>query len=250
MDEQDILCLTAWTKTQTYKNRIQIAKEKIKESFAICLNPYLSLSGGKDSIAMLALTEEIATEINRDYVIWSHVSDASFPGTMETINKCVEKTRRKLILEQSEISAFEILKDRFACQQFGKTGVFFDSIKKVEKIYNFDLAFVGVRAHESKRRMEAFKAHGFVFDSRGIKISNPIALLKTEDVFSVALQYDYPIHPVYYKKHPSGDYKNIRLGYLTAQDLLHKGTLSFIKYNYPEQYQKIITARPEFSCYV
>ena len=249
MDEAERLMFEGWAKMPQFKRKVEQAREFIKEAFAISKKPYLSCSGGKDSIAMLVLVDEVAKEIDRDYLIWSHVSDASFPGTKETIEKATQICSRQLIFSQSQVSAFEVLKTRDKISLFGKSGYFFDSIRKFEEEHEIDLAFVGVRASESKRRKEAARVHGHLFRSTVTTdrwVCNPLVWFGIEDVFALILLNGFPLHPIYSKRHPEG-IKAIRLGYLTSQDLLNKGTLSFIRDNYPEQYQQIITAKPSLS---
>lgn len=249
MNDAERLMFLGWAELPRFKSRIEQAKEFIRESFSISKNPYLSCSGGKDSIAMLVLTDQIARELGRSFLIWGHISDASFPGTREIIESAAQKCDRQLILDESEVSAFDVLMERDNVRQFGKSGYFFEAIKKFELNYQTDLAFVGVRASESQRRKKAAQVHGHLFRSNITTprwVSNPIVWLSVEDVFALVLSTGFPLHPIYSKQHPQG-VKAIRLGYLTAQDLLHKGTLSFLRINYPEQYDKVVAAKPSLS---
>ena len=248
MDAIERAGFLAHAQTQGFKRRVTQFKELVREAFDLCRKPYLSCSGGKDSIAMLAIVDQVAVELGRDYEIWAHTSNASFPGTEETIINAAKKTGRKLTIHRSPVCAFEVLKRRKDIHQFGKTGFFFESIKEWNKLGGFDLAFVGVRAEESHRRMRAAKGHGHLFRSGGEWICNPLCWAKIDDVFAIALTFDYPIHPIYSKHHPDG-IRAIRLGYLTAQDLLHRGNLIFIRDNYPDQYTKIIEARADLAIY-
>lgn len=225
-----------------FKRALFYARKFVKEAFEKSANPYLSLSGGKDSVAMLGVVNEVAVELNRDFVIWSHVSDASFPSTVETIQECARITSRKIILDESPVSAFDIIGQQ-SSKQFGKTGYFFESIKKQSEKH--DLAFVGVRAAESKRRKKACNAHGHLYFSKipaPIWKCEPICWWTINDVAAALQYYNLPVHPIY-KKFPT-DTSAIRLGYATAMDLIEKGTLVFMKKNYPALYQKLIQCKP------
>lgn len=234
-----------------YKKRKQQAIGFIREAFSIASRPYLALSGGKDGVAMLALVNQVANELRQDFVIWSHVSDASFPGTVEVIEQCAEIAGRELILDESPVSAYDVIRD--AVRPFGKSGYFFDAIKSFVDVYKADLAFVGVRASESNRRRRAVKIHKHLFESHTAGhrwICYPLAWMDVEDVFGVAIEYGYPIHPIYYKIHPSGNCRNIRLGYTTAQDLLDKGSMVFIRQNYPDIFNRLIAASDNYARFV
>lgn len=233
-----------------YKKRIETAKKYIEEAFEVSQCPYLSLSGGKDSVAMLAIVNDVATQLNRDFVIWAHISDASYPGTKETLVECATKSQRELILDESPVSAFSIKRDN--PKQFGKKGIFFEAIADFQRSRSVDLAFIGVRAKESKRRTKAAKIHGHLFKSQVTGIEQlccyPLIWFEVADVCAAIVQYGYPFHPIY-SIAPDIDPTKIRLGYVTAQDLMHRGTISFLKRYYPETYNKLIQYFPERSSY-
>lgn len=218
--------------------------------------PYLSLSGGKDSVAMCFLVDEAARECGKDFRIWTHLSDASFPGTEEICREVAMRLGRKLDVYRSSVSAFDGL-DRKKKQSFGKSGVFFDSIREYAK--DKDLSFVGVRASESKRRANAARAHGQVFHSASmgnLMVCHPILWFRLEDVAALLSEYDAPIHPIYRKlqiaKGLNGMKEDqfIRLGYITSKDLLNKGTAVFLKINYPDQFNRLANAWPEVRLWV
>lgn len=238
-----------------YKRKKAKAIEVCSEQLLTHKNPYVALSGGKDSVAMAFIVNEAAKKIKKDFMLWSHISDASFPGTIETCQVVADMTNRKLDIYEST-TAFENMNNKQK-QKFGKSGVFFDSIR--EYAQNKDLSFVGVRANESKRRMKAAKAHGMCFYSKSmgdIDVCNPIQWFSVYDVASVLYEYNAPIHPIY-KKFSIDDRNNsngepifIRLGYITSKDLLDKGTAVFLKYNYPDIYNKLMQVFPDIRNFV
>ncbi len=234
-----------------YKTKKAKAIEVCREQLRTHSAPYVAISGGKDSVAMSYLVDEAARAEGIDFRLWAHVSDASFPGTVETCQEVAERLGRPLDVYASEQSAFEYvnMEDK---RKFGKKGVFFDSIREYAR--DKDLAFVGVRAGESKRRMTAAKAHGMVFhsaDMGDVDVVHPLLWFSIYDVFSVLREYAAPIHPIYSKisvdvtNNANGEPRFIRLGYVTAQDLREKGTVLFIKLNYPELYARLVEACPD-----
>lgn len=229
-----------------FEKRLEIAKQYIKEAFAISKKPYLACSGGKDSIAMLAIVNDVAKELNRDFTIWAHISDASYPGTVETLTTSANLTGRELILNESPVSAFSVVRDKIT--RFGKRGYFFDAIREYGQ--SRDLAFVGVRAKESKRREKAAKHLGHLFESSTAghrTICYPIVWFSFEDVCATIVRYKLPFHPIYSIDKTVENLEEVRLGYVTAQDLMHRGTIVFLRKNYPEMYAKLIKAFPERS---
>ena len=236
-------------------------RRKKQEAINICIAqleahkaPYLALSGGKDSVAMAMLVDDAARQCGKDFALWLHYSDASFPGTMETCREVERITGRHLDVFEST-TAMESIDSRRR-QAFGKTGVFFASVR--EYAQDKDLAFVGVRGYESRRRMQAAKAHGMVFHSASmgdIDVVNPLQWFRLVDVASLLYEYDAPIHPIYRKfctdmqVNANGEPLFIRLGYVTSKDLLDKGTAVFLQTNYPEIYGELMHRFPEIRNY-
>lgn len=213
--------------------------------------PYVALSGGKDSGVLAYIVNEAAKETGKDYRIWSHISDASFPGTVETVKKIAESLGREVDFYESEYSAVETLKDHPGKRKFGKSGVFYDSVREYAE--DKDLAFVGVRAAESKRRRKAARIKGMVFHSKSmgdVDVCYPMLWFRMEDVAAATVAYNIPLHPIYQKqsidmgKNANGEDYFIRLGYITSRDLLDKGTAVFLKLNYPDIFAKLQRAYP------
>lgn len=241
------------SKIPAYQNKKKKAIDFCAEEFEKHNAPYVALSGGKDSVAMAFIVNEAAEKCGKNFELWAHMSDASFPGTAETCAKVAEMTGRKLEISRCEQSAFDLL-NVDPVKAFGKSGIFFDAVRKYNKTK--DLAFVGVRAYESKRRMKAAKAHGKSFYSVSmgkIDIANPIQWFDVYDVFAAIYEYGAPIHPIYKKTavnlggNSTGEPQFIRLSYITAKDLWDRGTLVFIKLNYPEIYSKLLAHCPDVS---
>lgn len=233
-------------KNRRYLERKKQAIAYIEQALAKSTKPYLALSGGKDSVAMLGLVADIARKAGRYFVCWSHVSDASFPGTRETIIEACNRAKVNLIIDESPVSAWDVIGLQ-SKQKFGKKGYFFDRIRKFVEQGGYDLVFVGVRAMESKRRFRACISQGAIFKSGDILKCHPIQWFSIEDVAAAIYEYNMPIHPIY-NKVPVG-HLPIRLGYATALDLIDRGTVCFMRRNYPSLYKKLVIAYPEAANY-
>lgn len=240
-------------------NQYRAKKEKAIDVCCECLEksdfPYVALSGGKDSVAMAFIVAEASRKVTKPVRLWTHVSDASFPGTIETCRAVSDALNIPLDIYDGGC-AYQRVSDKKK-MSFGKSGVFFDSIR--EYADDKDLAFVGVRANESKRRMSAAKAHGQVFFSKsmgGVVVCNPLLWFRLEDVAAALYEYRAPIHPIY-KKTQIDTGRNafredmfIRLGYITSKDLLNKGTAVFLKVNYPDKFNSLAEVYPEIRLWV
>ena len=205
---------------------------------------------------MAFIAAEAARSIGRSFRLWSHVSDASFPGTVEICRQVEAMTGMPLDLYESPGSAFDALAQPER-RAFGKSGAFFGSVREYAK--DKDLCFVGVRAYESKRRRRAAQVHGPYFRSDsmgGVMVCHPLLWFRLEDVAAVLWEYGAPVHPIYRKTpidagtNSQGEENFIRLSYITSRDLLNKGTAVFLKINYPAEFARLAQEWPEIRRYV
>ena len=240
-------------KSTSFRRKLETARNIVREALSSHVSPYVAVSGGKDSIAMLGIVNDVALEMRRDFEVFAHLSDASFPGTEETIVNAVDKLGRRAVLDWSPVSAFDVMGRPGSWSHLGKKGYFFEAIKNYVTSTKRDLAFVGVRASESSRRRRAIRIHGCIFQTKTpspITLCYPLAWFDIKDVAAAIIYYDLPIHPIYSKNPIGEDPLNIRLGYATAKDLLSHGTAVFIKVNYPDIFTKMAAYWPEIRRYV
>ncbi len=164
-------------------------------------NPYVSISGGKDSGVRARAVTEAARRTGATFRCGTQLSDAAFPGTEETVRAIVGMTGMPLDIFKSPVSAFDYLAENDARRQFGKSGVFYESIREYAR--DKDLSFVGVRASESKRRRKAANVNGQVFRSVSmgdVLVCYPILWFTLEDIAAATEAYNIPLHPIYDKQ--------------------------------------------------
>lgn len=241
-----------WCKSGKFLNKLKSAIDLCENQMESHNHPYIACSGGKDSGALAFLVNEASKKCGKKVRIWSHISDASFPGTKETIMKISEMLNMPVDFYEPEYSAIETVGKTEQRRKFGKSGVFYDSIREYAEYK--DLSFVGVRAYESKRRMRAASVKGQCFHSVSmgdVDVCYPLLWFRLEDIAAATVLFDIPLHPIYKKqpvdmgKNANGEDYFIRLGYVTSRDLLDKGTAVFLKLNYPDIFAKLEKAYPE-----
>ena len=241
-----------WCKSGKFLNKLQGAIDLCEYQLKSHKDPYIACSGGKDSGVLAFVVNEAAKKCGKNVRIWSHISDASFPGTKETIEKISKMLNIPVDFYESKYSAIDYVGKTQQRRKFGKSGVFYDSIREYAEYK--DLSFVGVRAYESKRRMRAASIKGQCFYSVSmgeVDVCYPLLWFRLEDIAAATVLFDIPIHPIYEKqpvdigKNANGEDYFIRLGYITSRDLLDKGTAVFIKLNYPDIFAKLEKAYPE-----
>ena len=233
-------------------NKLKRAIDLSAEQLMTHENPYVACSGGKDSGVLAFVVNEASKATRKKFKIWSHVSDASFPGTVETINEISDRLDIIPDFYECEFSAIESVKDTKERRKFGKSGVFYDSVREYAK--DKDLSFVGVRAAESKRRTKAARVTGQCFHSKSmgdVDVCYPLLWFRLEDIAAATVLFDIPLHPIYRKqsvdmgKNSNGEDRFIRLGYITSRDLLDKGTAVFLKLNYPDIFSRLSKVYPD-----
>lgn len=241
-----------WRRSGKFINKLQNAINLCEQQLEHHNAPYIACSGGKDSGVLAFVVHEAAKKTGKDVKIWSHVSDASFPGTVETVEAIANRVKMETEFYKCEYSAIGSMKRAKERRKFGKSGVFYDSVR--EYAQDKDLAFVGVRAAESKRRMKAARINGQTFYSRNmgnVDVCYPILWFSLKDIAAATVMFDIPLHPIYSKnpidlgKNANGEDYFIRLGYITSRDLLDKGTAVFLQHNYPDIFSKLAKAYPE-----
>lgn len=240
------------SESRRFKEKWDNAVMLSAEQLASHENAYVSCSGGKDSNVLVYLVAEAARLAGKQFRVWSHISDASFPGTEEVVREVCKAVGAELDIYRSPYSAFEKIAADKQKRAFGKSGAFFDSAREYAK--DKDLSFTGVRAFESKRRMKAAKVKGQTFRSESmghVDCCYSLLWFRLEDVAAATYKYSIPIHPIYAKqpldlgKNANGEDKFIRLGYITSRDLLDKGTAVFLQHNYPDIFNKLLAAFPD-----
>lgn len=241
-----------WCKSSKFLNKLQNAIRLCERELESHDRPYIACSGGKDSGVLVRIVNEAAKKTDKNVKIWSHISDASFPGTKETIEAIAKKEKLYVDFYESEFSAIEYVSTSKEKRKFGKSGIFYDSVREYAK--DKDLSFVGVRASESKRRMKSAKIKGQCFHSKSmgdVDVCYPLLWFRIEDIAAATVLFDIPLHPIYSKqpidmgKNANGEDYFIRLGYITSRDLLDKGTAVFLQANYPDIFSKLQKVYPE-----
>lgn len=238
-----------------FRKKLERSKALVRRALSEHKAPYIAISGGKDSIAMLGIVSDVAREMRCDNLLaWAHLSDASYPGTAETIREACRMSGIELVEDWSPVSAFDVV-GQGSKVRFGKRGYFFDAIKRFVEEYARDLAFIGVRAAESHRRRRAVRIHGDLFETHvpcREMVCYPLAHFSVHEVAAAITYYGLPFHPIYSKMPLTGmgaETECIRLGYVTSLDNLSHGGLTFLKVNYPDMYGKLIHAKPDLALY-
>ncbi len=134
-----------WSETSEYREKVREAKGIINKALRQYTNPYVSYSGGKDSLCLLHLVLQEQNDV--DIWHWDY-GDTLMPRSIE----------KEILKNAREIGAKNIIikkrGDNKHAREDYKFGYrhFFISLIQLKKEKGWDLGFIGIRKEESLRR--------------------------------------------------------------------------------------------------
>lgn len=180
MDEAEKLMLLSWAKLPPFKNKVEQAKQFIRQALEIS-PAFVSISWGKDSIVMLHLAQQIKPDILAVHYASpeSHAGITSnFPEVIESYLTRFDTNYRYLVAEPDWAFTPNTVKDRV------------HSIIDTDT-YRMDL--IGVRAEESKERKISVSKYGIIHQYKtGLWRCFPLAYWKTRDIWAYITLHDLP----------------------------------------------------------
>lgn len=225
----------------------KILKEKIEKA-NICIdeclekskNPYVAFSGGKDSLVVLHLV----IQKKPDVAVVHIDAECDYPETTECINECVKRWNLNFINFKTDMPFLEILK-KYGILPVGAGQIFmkkvvYEPIRKVIKQYNFDGVFLGVRAKESVPRCILLRNKSKIFFNNRDNVWQflPIGWWTTDDVWNYIEAFELPYNKVYdnaiWQKR-----EDVRVSYWAGGENKRTGRFAYLKYYYPELFNKL-----------
>lgn len=236
-----------------HKTKIKQIEKIIAEGLETMQSPYLSLSWGKDSSLLMWFVRQQKQDIPCVYIN----SGYALPDTY---------TYRDMMLDKYDINYIEIKNEVDYIELCKKQGLPHErseyeqnqAVKALKKNqadgiaakYGFDGCFWGIRAEEAIKRTWMIKHNGTLFKSKsGLYRCSPIAYLTTDDVFDIASHIDLPLNTIYTKTQFTKRNKIRNSGWLST-DGAKDGSVKWLKYYYPEYFNKLSLLFPEIRGYV
>lgn len=279
--------IRAWqahSKTLGFRRRVDTAK-RVAESGARHGKMYCSLSGGKDSVAMNGILDEVGLTATVPSV---HAFSAlDYPDTIDVVHDVAERLNLELIVIEPDNLEYHVKR---IAKKFGVTppqpgvngydewdliracppdGAVTDYLIEVSKAQSsphqlvsfmyenqYDGAYVGIRADESAARKQYARRWGYAH-GYGDGTTNVCPLLAWSglDVYAYLVSRDLPIHPYYRKAF------EVWRGEVDSPMTLRvclaippafpssRGSASLIARVYPEFWRKLTMIRPEMRAY-
>ena len=233
------------TKDRQFYNRISQAIDIISNALERSCNPIVAWSGGKDSTAMLHLVWKLKPDIK----IYHLDSGYSFKDVSDFIRKLYKQWNLNLHIEQQRIDYLEL------CKEFGLPHTRNEQLQKkvVEKLKkrssdeyyianNHDLVFIGLRAEESIGRKWVRRAsakNGYIIHGKSYNRCYPKINLIAIDILSYHEKLQIPCAEIYNKENYGFTRETLRNTGWISTDGEATGYLMWLRYNYPEYYNRL-----------
>lgn len=240
---------------QCYINKIEKAIALIKEAVKMNKKMSISCSYGKDSIVLLDLVFSVTDKIT---VIQSD-SGYQLPDTYRVREYCENKYNYKTqIVEQ--LLPFKDFLELYGMQSINRTRSQHkkvveitkkDRLNEKAKENGIELTFWGLRKEESKARNSFLMNRDIFYNkTKDMLFCAPLANFTSVDIwtyiFTNKLEY-----PNFYDMQNCGKTRAwIRNSSWTATDGANEGTIVWLKYNFPEYYEKLKKEFKEINGYV
>lgn len=233
------------------EQKVKKAQADIAEALGHMQRPYVAWSTGKDSTVTLHLVlEQCPTAVAVYYD-----ADCAFPETEEMLRTLPDLWDFKLlrypcvpfletVARHSHRSANDLGKALM------KTTVY-DPIRAVIAKNSFDGCFLGLRANEAAGRAKLLYSRKKLFFNQRDAVWQclPVGWWSAEDVWNYIVDRDLPYNRVYDKTlFEARD--EVRVSYWAGSSNKQQGRLVYLKYHYPELFNKLAAINPEVKMFV
>lgn len=247
-----------------YKNRVQRARSIIHAALLASKRSYASCSWGKDSIVMLHLIMQELPGIDVLNIICGEYDD--WPDTSRVQGEFLKRFKINLHIENA-MPVTECYRMAGGFYVFPETEIqkeadrlysrsFIEAIDRFAEEIGADLAFIGLRAEESKRRWMLLKSRGDTFyaKTRGLVECFPLAGWSGRDIWAYIFSNDLPYLDLY---DLADDRERARNGAAFAANVPvyggeahYNGQLALLKHWYPDLFNRFAAEFPDVRNYI
>lgn len=222
-----------------FQKHVDVALKTIKAFLEKAQNPYIAVSGGKDSSVLLSLCRRIHPNLDAVHLDFH----TAYPETLA-------------LFETYENLKFIDVGSRLEMLEAGGTA---DTSKK-GKIRNFDVKrisaegydgyFYGLRAEESSKRRMLQKSRGNYFQRKdGLWVCQPIVNFLYEDIWAYIVSEKLPYNAFYDGMWDRPKHQQRVADYALVKEA-NNGSVAYLKMTHPELFNKIVQKTDEFRNFV
>ncbi len=231
------------------RTRVNLSRDLIRQFLSKCKKPYLSWSGGKDSTTMLWLTLKEKPDIEVIYFD----ADSCLPDGWEYMQRLIKEWD----INFRVVKTCPIL-DVLAEYGIDYQGIDYQTMKAtvyepVNQLVSegYDGSLIGIRAQESRGRNWGKMKCGPLFWSKGYGMWEcwPMLYWRKEEIWLYIDHYGMPYHPAYDKTRFDAR-EDIRVSYWAGETKRTYGRYVWLKYYYPDLFDKLAERCPEVKAFV
>lgn len=242
------------SQSKLYKNLLMKTEDIIKRFLDLDVKTTVNLSGGKDSVVM----SHFVAKIKPDIKIVSEKDDMDFPEELDYIQSLQKRYKWNMDILQPEVKLWDIITNHDITQDLHSKNTefsgeyFYKLLKEYQKANNVKGVFLGLRNQESKGRFMNFKVKSQIYYNKdwSTLICTPLSLWSAKDIFTYLFANDIPVMSVYFKTQFIGHPEKIRKSWILPSSQTNEGQALWLKYYYPDIFNKLSQIKPELRAFV
>ena len=239
-------------KSKSYLKQLDLANKVIDEALDLGIRSCGNISGGKDSTCLMNL---LFTK-DSSFKFVTEKDEMDFPDELDYINNFISKGYNIDIIKP-KISLWDSVKDFNICEDIHSKGTnfsdtyFYNLLKDYQKTNKYKLIFLGLRAEESKGRAFNYKTKGHIYYNKTWQqiVVQPLATWTAKDVFAYLFSNNLPILNMYFKTKFVSSPEQIRKSWVLPSAQANAGQVQYLKYYYPDIYNKLSKFNPNIRSY-
>jgi len=236
-----------YANTKQHQWRVNQARLFVTDWFGKCKRPYISFSGGKDSLAALHLVRE--QDPSCPAVYWD--ADCAFPEVEDLIKQtphCTKYPCAEPFLDT--LARFGLHAGQDLENETMKTTVYTPVSAYIAET-GVDGAAYGLRMAESRGRRMNGLTKGAVFFAKGygVTMCQPVFQWSYDDVWAYIVSKNVPYCGTYDRMWDMPE-KEQRISYWAGESNRQNGRWVWLKRNYPDLFNRFAARFPEARAYV
>lgn len=245
---------TTHASTSAYQRKVEKSSIVIKEFLSHDIKSYGSISGGKDSTAMMHLINQIDPSIS----FVSEKDDMDFPNELDYMDCLRERYDLNLTIISPPVKLWDVIMDHNFMEDIHSKGTnfsdtyFYSLLRNYQEQHGFNGVFLGLRAGESKGRKFNYMTNGAIYFNKSWQqtVCQPLAEWTAQDVFAYLFSNEIPILDVYFKTKFVGTPEKIRKSWILPSAQANRGQALWLKYYYPDIFRRLAIINPQIRTYV
>jgi len=237
----------AHSRIKSHRDRVERSRQIVANMLEQCNNPYIALSGGKDSTCVANLVWEKAPKIPAVYFD----AHCAFPEITKYLDDREQEGYRLIRFQCKPF--LEILRDfgglhSDAIEEATMRYTVYEPVQKLYHAFSFDGVYLGIRKEESYGRSRMVTKHGELFGrkSDGRWECNPIAHWSFADVWAYIMAHNIPYCAAYDKLFELGlPEEDCRISYWAGETKRRWGRYEALKRGWPDLWRKLCDEIPE-----